>query len=61
MRLDFSFKTVRRRPGSTGWYSMPIFSVSHIKCPLHTNSVCGKSEAHNNCSMVIAEKAAPVT
>ena len=39
-----------------------ILSVSHMSsCPLHTNSGFGKSEAHNNWSMVTPEKGAPIT
>ena len=35
----------------------PVLSA----CPLRTNSGCGKKEAHIDWSMVIPEKAAPVT
>ena len=37
------------------------FLYHTLTCPLHTNSGCGKSEAHINWSMVIPEKIAPVT
>ena len=30
-------------------------------CPIHTNSGCGKGEAHINWSMVTCKMAAPVT
>ena len=47
------------------WYVLLILSVSHINslCLLHTNSVkrVWEREAHINWSMVIPDKAAPVT
>ena len=35
--------------------------ASNFKCPLHTNSGCGKREAHINWSIMTCKMAAPVT
>ena len=35
--------------------------ILYRTCPLHTNSGCGKRDAHNNWSMMKSENAAPVT
>ena len=47
---------------STGTYVQPppILFFLYYTCPLHTNSGCGKREAHNNRSMVKPEKAATI-
>ena len=38
------------------------FCITHVHCiPVHTNSGCGKRDAHKNWSMAKAEKAASVT
>ena len=42
----------------------PLSGLEYVldrKCPLHTNGVCGKLEAHINWSIVKPEKAASFT
>ena len=52
--------TARRTFGSIRDTYTPMIFPNHT-CPLHTTSGCEKREEHKNCSLVLPEKASPVT